>query len=94
MLIIKNARVIDPASGFDQKSHICITDDKITTILPADAALAAGNIPEEDPVIIDAEGLIAAPGLVDVHVHFRDPDRKSTRLNSSHPTTSRMPSSA
>ena len=73
MLIIKNARVIDPASGFDQKSHICITDDRITAILPADAALAAGSIPEEDPVIIDAEGLIAAPGLIDVHVHFRDP---------------------
>ena len=73
MLIIKNARVIDPASGYDRKSHICIADAQIVSILPADAALAAGSIPEEDPVIIDADGLIAAPGLIDVHVHFRDP---------------------
>jgi len=73
MLIIKNARVIDPASGYDRKSHICIADAQIVSIMPADTALSAGSIPEEDPVIIDAEGLIAAPGLIDVHVHFRDP---------------------
>ena len=73
MLIIKNARVIDPASGYDRKSHICIADEQIVTILPAEDALSAGSIPEEEPVIIDAEGLIAAPGLIDVHVHFRDP---------------------
>ena len=60
MLIIKNARVIDPASGFDQKSHICIAGGQIVSILPSDAALAAGSVPEWRPVWRSGQGPVPA----------------------------------
>ena len=73
-MIIKNGRVIDPKSGFDGIADIIIKDGKIEKILKRE-----GNAKEEDAFqtadeeIIDASGLIVAPGLIDVHVHFRDP---------------------
>lgn len=73
-MIIKNGRVIDPKSGFDDIADIVIKDGKIEKILKRE-----GNAKEEDAFqaadeeIIDASGLIVAPGLIDVHVHFRDP---------------------
>lgn len=73
-MIIKNGRVIDPKSGFDGIADIAIKDGKIEKILKRE-----GNAKEEDAFqtadeeIIDASGLIVAPGLIDVHVHFRDP---------------------
>ncbi len=73
-MIIKNGRVIDPKSGFDGIADITIKDGKIEKILKKE-----GNAKEEDAFqaadeeIIDASGLIVAPGLIDVHVHFRDP---------------------
>lgn len=73
-MIIKNGRVIDPKSGFDGIADIIIKNGKIDKILKkdeiSDDCTAAGADGEE---IIDASGLIVAPGLVDVHVHFRDP---------------------
>ena len=66
MLQIKNGRVMNPAAGFDEVTDIWIQDGKI---------IAYGE--QEDfgkpDEIIDASGCIVAPGLVDVHVHFRDP---------------------
>ena len=78
MLIIKNARVIDPASGFDEKAHILADAGKVVSILLAcensiERMDEASLIQEKEAQVIDAEGLIAAPGLIDVHVHFRDP---------------------
>ena len=66
MLLIKNARVMDPAGGFDGQADIMMDGGRILRIAPG---LAAG--PEDR--VIDAAGCVAAPGLVDVHVHFRDP---------------------
>lgn len=67
MLLIKNIRVIDPASGRDEVASVLAGGGIISKI---------GDIrmPEsEDVQVIDGTGLIAGPGLVDVHVHFRDP---------------------
>ena len=61
-MIIKNIRVIDPANDRDETGDIYIKDG---VIVP--------DIPEGDDDVIDGSGLIAGPGLVDVHVHFRDP---------------------
>ena len=65
-MIIKNGHIMDPASGKSYFADIKITDGVIGKI--ADNTDASDN--EE---IIDAKGFIVAPGLIDTHVHFRDP---------------------
>lgn len=65
MIVIKNGYVINPKNGFEGNTDIVIKEDKIT-------AIGCDEIPTEAE-IIDATGLIVAPGLVDVHTHFRDP---------------------
>ena len=92
-MIIKNGIVADPASGLYEQMDILVKDGKIVKIAP-DISCASDAAATEKEEIIDASGMIVGPGLIDTHVHFRDPDRKSTRLNSSHRCTSRMPSSA
>ena len=65
---IKNIRVIDPSDGTDEIKDIFIKNGKITT--EAEYKASESSCGDED---IDGSGLIAGPGLVDVHVHFRDP---------------------
>lgn len=67
MLFIKNGYLIDPKSGREGKLDLLVQDDKIVRM---EENL---EIPEGDVRVIDAEGLLVAPGLVDVHVHFREP---------------------
>lgn len=66
-MIIKGGRIIDPGSKRDEVLDIKIEDGKIVEIAK-DIEASSGN--EE---IIDARGKIVVPGLIDVHVHFRDP---------------------
>ena len=68
MLLIQNAHLIDPASRTDGIRDILTTGEKIIKI-------ADHIVPEEASglTILDAKGLTAIPGLVDAHVHFRDP---------------------
>lgn len=65
MLLIKNGRLVDPKSDFDGRVDILIEDDKIVEI--------AESIEKAGAEVIDASGYIVAPGLVDIHVHFRQP---------------------
>ena len=67
MLLLKNGYLIDPASGTEGYRDILIEDGKITAILPQGADV------DRDAEVIDLNGQYVAPGLVDVHVHFRDP---------------------
>lgn len=67
MIFIKNGYVIDPGSGREGKYDVLMEGDRIVKIGEHMEA------PEADCTVLDAEGLIVAPGLVDVHVHFRDP---------------------
>lgn len=66
MILIKDAHIIDPKSGLDDILDISIENDCIRKI---------GKLSDtgEYDTVIDAKGMIAAPGLIDVHVHFRDP---------------------
>lgn len=65
-MIIRDSRIIDPASGVDQIADIRIQGNRIVSVgRPVEAA--------DGEEIIDAAGMVTAPGLVDVHVHFRDP---------------------
>lgn len=65
-LLIQNVRVIDPGTKFDDTADIVISDGLIEAVVSS----YAGSVCDQ---IIDGTGLIAAPGLIDVHVHFRDP---------------------
>jgi len=67
-LLIKNGRVIDPASGTDDTLDILIEKGKIVDIR---ARINADNVK-----IIDASRLVVAPGFIDMHVHLRDPGRE------------------
>ena len=63
--LIRNGRVIDPASGKDGIYDILVEDGMIAGV---DA-----SFPKGDNDIIDAAGCFVMPGLVDLHVHFREP---------------------
>ena len=66
MLLIKNGYMIDPKSGMEGNYDILSENGRITEIAEKIEAPAGCEI-------IDAKGLTVAPGLIDVHVHFRDP---------------------
>ena len=66
--LVKNIRAIDPALGLDEVCDILIDGDRIAEVgqdLSADGA-----------EILDRAGCIAVPGLVDIHVHLRDPGQE------------------
>jgi len=67
-LLIKNARVIDPANNLDELRDILVENSKILRI--------AKNINNGADKTIDATGKIVMPGLVDMHVHLREPGRE------------------
>jgi len=64
-LLIKNARIIDPANGIDESGDILIADGKI---LRTGTDIAAAGA-----TVIDASGLTACPGFIDLHCHLRQP---------------------
>ena len=65
-LLIKNGRVIDPASGRDAVADVWIEDGEIRGVAPGLAAPAGAQV-------FDASDLIVAPGFIDMHVHLREP---------------------
>ena len=82
MLWIRNGYVIDPKSGMEGKRDVLIENGRIVKLTERgsnDNMVAAleqengGGAEEANIQVIDAEGLLVAPGLIDVHVHFREP---------------------
>ncbi len=76
-LVIKNGRVIDPALGFSSDACVLIRDGKIAGIETESAALEKALARVPDDCIIDAKGKLVTPGLIDCHVHLREPGRES-----------------
>ena len=72
--LIKNGRIIDPASGRDEVADLFIKDGIISEL--------TADVDDSIPCI-DATGLIVAPGLIDMHVHFRDPGQPDAETNAS-----------
>lgn len=64
-LLIKNARVVDPSQRLDEGLDILVVDGKLAKL--------AERIHAPEAETIDATGLVAAPGFIDVHVHLREP---------------------
>jgi dihydroorotase len=71
--LITNGHIIDPANKIDRVGDVYITDGKIAKI---DLEGSARHV-EKDETIIDATGLVVAPGLIDLHVHFREPGQSA-----------------
>lgn len=67
--VFKNGRVIDPKNNIDKVSDILVENGKIARI--------AENIEESDAETIDATNKIVAPGLIDMHTHFREPGQEA-----------------
>ena len=67
-LMLKNARLIDPQIGLDEVADILIRDGKIVEV--------GHDLTMEKGVERDLSGKIVTPGLVDMHVHFRDPGQE------------------
>src|SRR5262245_21238175 len=64
-IVIKNGRVIDPASRFDAVSDLLIVGGRIAEV--------GQGLPAARAEIFDATGMIVAPGFIDMHVHLREP---------------------
>lgn len=70
-LVIRGGRVIDPASGFDGVADVVIANGRIAAI--GGVANRADGLRTPPPNELDATGCIVCPGLIDIHVHLRDP---------------------
>lgn len=67
-LAIRNGHLIDPAAGIDAAKDILLKDGRVAEIA------GPGKLKQaEGAEILDATGLIVAPGLIDIHVHLREP---------------------
>lgn len=64
-IIIKNGRILNPATGMDEVADLFIEQDKVSAI--------EKEITKEAEQVIDAKGCYVMPGFIDMHVHFRDP---------------------
>ena len=73
MLLVKNGRVLDPASKTDAGMDILLDGEKIREFAPAGKIAAPENVE-----IFDAAGLIVAPGFIDIHAHLREPGQESS----------------
>jgi dihydroorotase len=66
-LLITGALAVDPAQNLEETRDVLIEDGRIAALEPP------GVISPEGRRVIDAQGLVAAPGLIDMHVHLREP---------------------
>ena len=66
-LLIKNGHIIDPANKVDEKLDILASDGKIVR------SGKPGSISTDNAQVIDAAGRLVVPGLIDMHVHLREP---------------------
>jgi len=64
-LLIRNGRVIDPASGRDETADVLIDQGRIAAV--------GRNLTADQAEILDATGLVVAPGFIDMHAHLREP---------------------
>ena len=67
-LVIRGARVVDPSQGLDRVADVLVEDGRIASIASSGSPVSA-----RDAEVLEAGGLVAVPGFVDMHVHLREP---------------------
>lgn len=71
-ILIKNGRIVDPGRNVDEKGHVVISNGKIK-----DCGKDVKPPPETPDIrIVDAEGKLVLPGLIDIHTHLREPGQE------------------
>jgi dihydroorotase len=70
-ILMRGGRVVDPSSGVDADRDLLLKDGRVSAI-DAPGKLN-GAVKQEAAEVFDAKGLVIAPGLVDIHVHLREP---------------------
>lgn len=73
MLLVKNGRVIDPARKTDGELDVLLNGEKIAEVAPRGKITASNGLE-----VLDASGLIVAPGFIDLHAHLREPGQESS----------------
>lgn len=68
-LLLKGGRLVDPSQGMDAVGDLLLVDGKV-------AAIGGSIAGPEGARTVDCTGLVVAPGLIDVHVHLREPGRE------------------
>jgi len=66
-ILIRGGRVIDPASGLDEVTDVLTEGPRIARV---------GRVTRKADEVIEAEGLVVTPGLIDMHVHLREPGKQ------------------
>ena len=68
-LVVRGGRVIDPAGGVDGSADVLVENGRIAKV--------GADLPSEGAKVIDAAGKIVTPGLLDMHVHLREPGQEA-----------------
>ena len=70
-ILIRGGHLVDPSSGVDEKRDLLLRDDRVAALdLPGKLDALAKK---ERATVVDASGMTVAPGLIDMHVHLREP---------------------
>jgi dihydroorotase len=67
-LLVKGGRLVDPAQGLDEPLDLLLENGRVTRL--------GRRLPARGAEVVDAEGLVVAPGFIDLHVHLREPGRE------------------
>jgi len=70
MLLLKGGRILDPASGRDEKLDLLVADGKVAKL--------GKKIEASGAEVVDVKGLVLCPGFIDLHVHLREPGREDS----------------
>ncbi len=68
-MLLRNGRVVDPARGLDETADVLVRDGLIQSV-------ARGIAAEPGARVMELEGKLVVPGLIDMHVHLREPGRE------------------
>src|SRR5216683_2826462 len=74
MLLVRNGRVLDPATKTDAMMDVLLDGERIVDVAPAGKITTNGSGTE----LFDASGMIVAPGFIDIHAHLREPGQENS----------------